>query len=271
MPNYKQALDNQRKRRMGKNMGRRAVPKPQAKAVKMLVKKTVKSMSEKKDRFISYLQPMQVYTPIVGATPSAVPTTLDLTGDMFPQIIDGSDNGQRIGNTIVVKRWMLNLTLKYAYDNVDNFEPVNLQLVIGRMKSSIGFPKNTEFDDAYRLGSGTQSLTNTITDNTSIWNSELFTIKKRVNLQLGSELIFDPSATTVVNLYHACNKSVKNVKIDLTKYIANNVKYPNDQANPSNIGLYLWVVGGYQNGVALQPALPVIQLTGTSNLTYTDI
>jgi len=220
-------------------MRRRArVVSKTAKMVKTIVKRALDKRLENKENCIT--NTMQIFQN---------GTTAPVVYFLNPTILQGTSEANRLGNSVHLKNAMLRGYMRLAQTGTGDLNPVipgqfNVRLFIGRLKTSIVAPSNTDLSFLLRTGASTSpfdsanglSLCRTV-------NTELFTIyyDKIHKIGTGGPSQGASSYSTIGGISNNEYKLSKIIKINCTKFWKKNLSFIDNTLNtPSNDALYMW-------------------------------
>jgi len=142
----------------------------------------------------------------------------------------GTGQGSRIGNSISVRKVMLNYVLRPTiYDITANPlpEPTEVQLLLGYVKLTPGtLPVAGDISKLFQAGSSVAAPAGSLRDLISIINTDYWVIKKKWTHKLGYA-DYTGTGNVPAGQYRANNDFHMNVvkKLDITKYIPKHISF----------------------------------------------
>lgn len=192
-------------------------------------------------------------------------TTLDI-GQIFDGMLQGTANGERLGNEIRIKKLTLkgfiNLDSTKAEDATYLKNPMFVKMFVGRRKDTMANPNTyattsyTAFQDLFEAGPLVGFPDNLPTDMYQTINNETYQIVARRFFKIGTSAPSNqPSGSAQWNNDFSFSKYFS---IDLTKHV-NVIKYEPDMGGGGvhgevrNWGLYAWFLVCFANGATIDP------------------
>lgn len=226
---YVKARKTLRKRKPIKRM--RTKPR-MSKAVSTVVKKYVRS-AIKRNAETKYCEPLSANNVAISPYDSTTQllTTVDLTNVL--NLSQGTGQGARIGNEIIVTKMSLKGYINYAWDVSQAIvqAPVYVKMVIGRLRDTNTAP--TSYANLFQAGSGTVAPSNLPTDMLLNFNKDSWIIYTTRVFKLGI------SAGTGATSNYTNNDFglARLFKIDLSKHVSR-CKWADTSTNVTNVGIY---------------------------------
>lgn len=193
-------------------------------------------------------------TNIVPVYPSA--TALD--------ILQGTGNGARIGNRIKIKKLRFKGTMtplpQNGTSNVDP-KPVQVKMVLFYDKTE---PTDSPAPqtDFYQFNSTSTSVANDLIDMWAPFNTDKYAIMAARTFKLGFQN-YNTAASNITQTQTVAfpNNDFKlncNFSFDLTPHVIKNVKYNDNNATPTNRGLYCaWLIANADGSAIVAASFPV--------------
>lgn len=197
------------------------------------VKSYVKQMLSKNVEEKYQSSPIGSETAIVYNNGAVIEFGVNHIGNVFDEVEQGVGQGQRIGNEITIKKWIVRGTVVPSGDLstvIQNTSIGTLDLYIGYRRDFEQVPNN--LDQFYQDGNTSFPPTGEFTDHLYYVNNDLYVILKHWRVKLGPaqnttstsnndyQLTFDFS-------YDLCKKAFKNYR----------VKYTDTQVDPTDLKL----------------------------------
>lgn len=159
------------------------------------------------------------------------------------QILQGTGQGQRTANRVKIVKATLNYTISpNGYDGLLNPQPrpLVLKMWIGYFKPD-PVNKPVDFTQLFQSGNTAVAPSNFMIDMLRPVNKDRFVIFKTITHKIGYSSVNGTGAQPVVEYYN--NNDFKFLimkKINITKYMIQNVIYQDNVAIPSTRGLFMW-------------------------------
>ena len=171
--------------------------------------------------------------------------TLDVT--------QGVGQGQRIGNTIRVKKLTMKGVLFPApYSILTNFapKPVEVKFWFCYQRND-PFKQPTNYASFFQNGSSSSNFTGNLLDMVKVTNKDTFRVMKTRTFKLGFDAYTVAGADTYQQSYQNNDfKMNHKFSFDLTKYIPKIMKYVDGYTAVTTRGLYLVVEAVWSNGTS---------------------
>lgn len=206
------------------------------------------------------LDPAQLalYYPASSSWPTnnVIPLSPGLGG---PQLLQGSQQGQRIGNQVCTKRLMFNFVLRAReYKAGTNITPgPNMVRIILFAERDAPTSTPNPTTDFFELGSSFQSLTGDLTDMIAPVNKDIYYKFAEKTFKIGLSDYTTPGQTIANPSFNNDYKLNAMVRWDVTKYVPKRIRFPDGSAQPSTRGLWA--------AVLIAPADGTIGAGGTNN------
>lgn len=196
-------------------------------------------------------------------------------------VIQGTNNGQRLGDTIKIRklkvRGYVNLDSSRADDPLYLKNPMYVKLFIGRRKDSIANPNTTvipgvsnAFDNILQNGPIPAAPQNLPSDMYRMINNDTYKIYATRFFKIGNAAPSNDPSTSAQ--YNNDFSFARHFDIDLSKHI-DLVRYnPGTTTIASNLGMYMWFFVCFANGATVNPvnALAPLECHFDVNVTYED-
>lgn len=250
---------------------KRTIPKNLKKYVKDIIGRNV----ENKQAVPYTANNQKIYPYGLGANGPHQLTCFDLTTPING-IIQGSDNGQRVGDSIKVKKLtvkgMINLDSSKANNEQYRKNPMYVRMFIGRRQDVILDPNTygtTAFSDFFLSGPFSSNPQNFPTDMWRDVNKNVYRIYKTRLFKIGMSAPSNNPADS--NSWNNDFKYSIPFSFDLSKHI-DIVKYRSGQVQNTTQGIYMWFVVCWANGYAVEPltSLTPLEIHFDVNADYED-
>lgn len=242
--------------------------------VKSEVKRAISAAIEDKE-FRTYEANRIVYSSADNAAlnSSIIPLT-PYTG--FLAIVQGTGQGQRIGNKIKLKTLRLKGTLvPNAFNSITNttVRPTNIIFWFFYQKDT---PTVTPAVGStfLQLGNSSVGLQNNLTDIWAPINSDLYTLKKKVVYKLGfsAQNPITAEGGDPANQYWNNNdfKLNHHINMDLMPMVVKNIVYNDNTSIPTTRGLFLMIQSVYAGGNAVASGQRLATFSYSLESSYED-
>lgn len=160
------------------------------------------------------------------------------------QILQGSGQGQRNANRVRIVKATLTYTISpNGYDGLLNPQPrpIVLKIWIGYFKPD-PINKPIDFTQFFQSGNTAVPPNNFMIDMLRTVNKDRFVIFKTITHKIGYSSVNGTGAQPIVQYYN--NNDFKFLimrKINITKYLIQNVVYQDNNFIPSTRGLFMWM------------------------------
>lgn len=201
-------------------------------------------------------------------------STFDI-GSIFNGIIQGTNNGQRIGDSIRVKKYTLkgyvNLDSSVGNDTGFNKNPLYVKMFVGRRQDGILDPNTfgaTAFGDLLVNGPTASAPLNLPSDMWRLINKNVYRIYATRFFKIGMSAPSNNPADS--NQWNNDFKFSKHFSIDLSKHI-DIVKYDEGGNTPRNISFHVWFLVCFANGSPMTSLTqPCLEWHYDVNASYED-
>lgn len=178
----------------------------------------------------------------------------------YGNLLQGTGQGDRIGNVIRTKKCMFNFVLRpMPYNSTSNTLPIPQEVIlfIGKVKNSKPFqPTNTDYAKLFQNGDGVSAPQSNLTDLCSEVNSDWFTVLKRMTFKVGYGAYTGLGNQTNPQFF-ANNDYKLNVvqSLDITALMPKVFRFNDNTQQPTNDGLWCWATSVNSDGsTAYTPA-----------------
>jgi len=252
---------------------KRSLSKNEQKAVKKIVKREL--ASEIAQKTVTYGPDLGNLLPI-GDANWVQNNVFSLSPDNAngPLIVQGSEQGERDGNIIKIKKCYLDFVLTALPYSADNLtpEPCIVQMVIFRQKQTNTFPptSNTTMGNFWQDGSTSDSIVGTTGDLCRVINDDVYIEYHREEYKIGYK-DYEGTGSQAAFQYFANNdfKLLVHRKIDVTKWLHKRVCF-NDSFVPTTPNtLVLFNMMSYDGSTIATGEQP-IQISLAVNMYFTN-
>jgi len=235
-------------------------------ATKRYIKRTIHSQIENK---------IETTSGTANIFPYGYSSSLfTLTCIPYSQIVQGPEQGGRIGNVIKTRTCMFNYVLfPNNYDSVFNPVPRPQEVLVffGKvLNKKPQEPTSTDYAKLYQAGDSSISPTSTLIDLCMPINKDWFKIYKVFRHKIGYS-INQNSGADVARASFANNDFKLNVvnKVNLTKFCPKTLKFNDTTNQPTNDGLYVFALCVNADGSSSSTPIP-IKMQYNNCYTYED-
>lgn len=243
-------------------------------AVKKYVSRTLHTQIENKT---------SLYTGSVAVTAYNFNSTMQVLS-MIPYagIVQSSTQAGRIGCEIRTRSCYFNFSLSPSSYNASSNPfptPQEVLIMFGKVKNSRAqVPVSADFAKLWQDGSTSHAPFSTTLDLLQNVNTDFWTVYKIIRCKVGYAIANNSfgspptaSGANTAAYFYANNDYKLNVcrRINITKYCPKIVKFNDTTSQPTNDGLYMWVMAVPADG-STQIASNAIQMQYTLNYVYED-
>lgn len=238
-------------------------------AVKSYVNRTLHTQIENKT---------SLYIGSIAVTAYNLNSTMGVLSMIpYASIVQSSTQAGRIGDTIRTRSCYFNFSLSPSpYNVTSNFVPIPQEVLImfGKVKNSRAqVPISSDFAKLWQDGSTSHAPYSTTLDLLQNVNTDFWTVSKMIRCKVGNSIIGGTgiSGSNSATYFYANNDYKLNVcrRVNLTKYCPKIVKFNDTTSQPTNDGLYMWVMSVPADGTTQAQSNPV-QMQYTVNYIYED-
>lgn len=235
-----------------------------------LVRKAVVKLAETKSHQFTTNSLMLAYNATSWATVGLRAITPHSSG---VNIVQGTGQGDRIGNKIRTKRVILDICMyPIIYNATTNPSPQPNEVIIWifGVKESSALPTN--LDGFFQNGNNSTDPSGQLNDTVKTVNTDKYILYKKVIKKLG----FAEAAGSGVNVNYQsfANNDYKlncNVRMDLTKYCPKNVVWTDTTAQPHSKMVCIAIEVCPSNGAAYPTNTTPAQMYYNLNYEFTDV
>lgn len=193
-------------------------------------------------------------------------------GSGGPNLLQGTSQGQRIGNQITVKKLMFNFCLNALPYNASQNPVPAAQLVRMVLFYERDFPNDVPnpTTNFFQLGTSSSPIQGNNADMIAPVNTDLYVYLAEKTFKVGFESYPDP--TTGVPMTGTNNDFPLTVlcKWDVTKYVPKKMLFSDNSSEPTSRGLFVCIMLAQANGTLGQASVQPINMKYWTDLRYTD-
>jgi len=208
--------------------------------VKMAIHKEIENKSRQD---VNYGQ--SFYYPAQGTDYDESNTIQISPGSVATNILQGVADGQRVGNSIKIVKCTFKAIFHptpYSLATNPDPDPVHVTLILfydRRTPTQFPIPRT----DFFQFNSSTSAILGDLTDNISTVNKDAYRVLASKTFKLGFAKYDGDSASSAFQAF--ANNDFKYNKLidwDVTKYLVSNVKYNDNNGDPTTRGLWMQVL-----------------------------
>lgn len=240
---------------------------------KIAVKRVLRRQAEKKH--VNVVDLGMIIMPSNSATADGAIQQLSPGTGSF-QIQQGTGQADRVGDRIQITRCTLKGTIvPNIYDVTTNPapQPCVVQLIVfyDKLNTTI-YPAPFAANNFFQFGNTVAGFRNDLVDNWAMINSDRYTVVLRKHWKLGYAAYGGTGTTAAAQAF--TNNDFKlnhEFSLDMTKYLVKNVKYQDNNIDPTTRGLWFTFVATASDGTAYGAGRIPAHVQYSQDLTYIDV
>lgn len=256
-----------------KTFKRKSYAKKRQPLKKMIRREISRGRENKSCQFARNDQPLyspsnipQADNSIIDVSPSA--STLD--------ILQGVQQGDRIGNRITTKRLTFKGTIVPMPESATNAtpRPVHIKMwFFYKRDAPTSFPTPVASSDFFQFNGTDNGFANDLVDLWKPINTDEYRVVTTRTFKVGTASYYTPSDPTQVSNQQFHNNDFKlnaSFSIDLTKYIPKTIRYNENNGDPQSRHLFCLALPFYADSTAILSSAITAKISWMLNYVYED-